>query len=39
MRFEQFFEKPLFTVEERCGLLREVTQDIPNVQVESFQGF
>ena len=31
-------KKPLFTVEERCGLLREVTKDIPNVQVESFRG-
>ncbi|QGQ46967.1 pantetheine-phosphate adenylyltransferase [Metabacillus sediminilitoris] len=29
---------PLFTVEERCELIREVTKDIPNVVVESFHG-
>ena len=29
---------PLFTVEERVALIKEVTQDIPNVTVDSFQG-
>jgi pantetheine-phosphate adenylyltransferase len=31
-------KNPLFTVEERCALLSEVTKDIPNVYVDSFQG-
>ncbi|MCD7033915.1 pantetheine-phosphate adenylyltransferase [Metabacillus sp. GX 13764] len=31
-------KKPLFNVDERCELLREVTKDIPNVEVESFKG-
>lgn len=31
-------KKPMFTVEERIELIREVTQDIPNVVVDSFQG-
>lgn len=31
-------KNPLFTVEERCELLRQVTADIPNVKVESFKG-
>ena len=31
-------KQPLFTVEERCELLREVTKDIPNVTVETSQG-
>ncbi|MGG1678832.1 pantetheine-phosphate adenylyltransferase [Neobacillus sp. NRS-1170] len=29
---------PLFTVKERIELIREVTKDIPNVQVEEFSG-
>jgi len=29
---------PLFSAEERVDLIREVTADIPNVSVESFQG-
>lgn len=29
---------PLFTVEERVELLKEVTKDIPNVEVLSFSG-
>ena len=29
---------PLFSVEERVNILKEVTKDIPNVSVESFQG-
>ena len=29
---------PLFSVEERVNILREVTKDIPNVSVESFSG-
>jgi len=29
---------PLFTVEERIELIREVTKAMPNVSVESFQG-
>ncbi|PFA68934.1 pantetheine-phosphate adenylyltransferase [Bacillus sp. AFS015802] len=31
-------KKPLFSVEERIELIREVTRDIPNVVVDSFQG-
>lgn len=31
-------KKPLFTVEERVALIKEVTKDIPNVKVDSFQG-
>lgn len=31
-------KKPLFTVEERLELIREVTEDIPNVRVDSFNG-
>ncbi len=31
-------KQPLFTVEERCELLREVTKDIPNITVETSQG-
>lgn len=31
-------KKPLFTVEERIELIKEVTKDIPNVKVDSFQG-
>lgn len=31
-------KKPLFTVEERVELIKEVTKDIPNVKVDSFQG-
>ncbi|QXM05877.1 pantetheine-phosphate adenylyltransferase [Crassaminicella indica] len=29
---------PLFTVEERLELLREVTKDIPNVEIDCFSG-
>lgn len=31
-------KKPLFTVEERMDLIREVTSTIPNVHVDSFSG-
>lgn len=31
-------KKPLFTVEERMELIREVTMDLPNIQVESSTG-
>ncbi|MDA1475662.1 pantetheine-phosphate adenylyltransferase [Bacillus changyiensis] len=31
-------KQPLFTVEERCDLLKEVTKEMDNVHVESFQG-
>ncbi len=31
-------KKPLFTVEERMDMLREVTKDLPNVLIESFDG-
>lgn len=31
-------KNPLFTVEERIQLLEEVTKDLPNVKIESFQG-
>lgn len=29
---------PLFSVEERVEMLRQVTSDLPNVRVESFTG-
>lgn len=31
-------KRPLFTIDERVALLKEVTKDLPNVEVESFQG-
>ena len=31
-------KSPLFSVEERVNMLREVTQDLPNVKIESFSG-
>ncbi len=31
-------KQPLFTVEERISLLKEVTKDMPNVEVDSFKG-
>lgn len=31
-------KKPLFSVEERIELIKEVTKDIPNVKVDSFHG-
>lgn len=31
-------KQSLFTVEERVSQLKEITQDIPNVRVESFKG-
>jgi pantetheine-phosphate adenylyltransferase len=31
-------KQPLFTAEERVTLLKEVTQDLPNVAVEAFAG-
>lgn len=31
-------KKPVFSVEERVALIKEVTKDIPNVRVDSFQG-
>ncbi|WP_078595456.1 pantetheine-phosphate adenylyltransferase [Evansella clarkii] len=31
-------KQPLFTVEERIELLRETTRDIPNVEVDNFNG-
>ncbi|MDQ0272389.1 pantetheine-phosphate adenylyltransferase [Cytobacillus purgationiresistens] len=31
-------KNPLFTVEERMELIKEVTKDIPNVVVDSYQG-
>ena len=31
-------KSPLFTAEERVELLKQVTADIPNVEVQSFQG-
>lgn len=30
-------KNPLFSVEERCDLLRHVTHDMPNVEVDSFR--
>lgn len=29
---------PLFSVEERVNMLKEVTKDIPNVEIDSFRG-
>jgi pantetheine-phosphate adenylyltransferase, bacterial len=31
-------KKPLFTREERVDMLKEVTRDLPNVTVDSFEG-
>ncbi len=31
-------KSPLFTVEERMELIKEVTKDIPNVKVDTFHG-
>jgi pantetheine-phosphate adenylyltransferase len=31
-------KEPVFTVEQRIALLKEVTKDIPNVKVDSFNG-
>ncbi len=31
-------KKPLFTVEERIDLIKRVTADIPNIEVEGFEG-
>jgi pantetheine-phosphate adenylyltransferase len=31
-------KQPLFSVEERLGMMREATNDIPNVKVDSFAG-
>lgn len=31
-------KKPLFTVEERCELIRQATKQLPNIKVESFHG-
>ncbi|OEG00348.1 pantetheine-phosphate adenylyltransferase [Vulcanibacillus modesticaldus] len=32
------YKNPLFTVEERVELIKEVTKDMPNVEVDSFHG-
>ncbi|WP_305960430.1 pantetheine-phosphate adenylyltransferase [Bacillus safensis] len=31
-------KQPLFTVEERCELIRQATKELPNIKVESFHG-
>lgn len=31
-------KQPLFSVDERCELIRQVTKEIPNVVVESYKG-
>ncbi len=31
-------KNPLFTVEERLDLIKEVTKDIPNVKVDTYSG-
>lgn len=31
-------KKPLFTKEERVDMIKEVTSEIPNIRVDSFQG-
>lgn len=36
--FHNADKKPLFTVEERCALIREATADMENVEVDSFDG-
>lgn len=36
--FNNVRKKPLLTVEERIGLLQEATQQLPNVEVVSFDG-
>ena len=33
-----FDKQPLFTVEERVSMLRQVTEDMPNVTVDTFGG-
>ncbi|NLY50192.1 MAG: pantetheine-phosphate adenylyltransferase [Firmicutes bacterium] len=34
----QASKKPLFSTEERVAMLRKVTEDLPNVEVDSFDG-
>ena len=36
--FHNSDKQPLFTVEERCAMIREATADIKNVEVDSFDG-
>lgn len=36
--FHNADKQPLFTVEERCAMIREATADIKNVEVDSFDG-
>jgi pantetheine-phosphate adenylyltransferase len=36
--FNHSSKSPLFTVEERVELLKEVTKDLPNVKVDAYQG-
>lgn len=31
-------KKPLFTIEERTALIKEVTKDLPNIQIETSSG-
>ncbi|MCI5699597.1 MAG: pantetheine-phosphate adenylyltransferase [Lachnospiraceae bacterium] len=31
-------KSPLFSVEERVNILKEVTKDIPNIKIKSFEG-
>jgi pantetheine-phosphate adenylyltransferase len=31
-------KKPMFTLKERIDMIREVTRDLPNVEVDSFKG-
>lgn len=35
---EETYKSNLFTLEERCGLVRKVVAGMPNVRVESFAG-
>jgi pantetheine-phosphate adenylyltransferase len=36
--FNHSNKSPLFTVEERVELLKEVTKDLPNVKIDAYQG-
>ncbi len=35
---EDNYKEPLFTLEERCNLVRQVVNHLPNVSVEPFEG-
>ena len=35
---DNIYKHPLFTIEERMDLIKQVTADLPNVRVQSFSG-